>query len=222
MATTTHDQTKTAPAPRRRKARTPKPAAPAPSGTQGEPVKSGFGGGTAAVLGVAAVGLAAGLAANLGRKAAVQAPSAMMGDWLEAIKAEHKATLLLMDALANTTDRNTTKRATLLMQIKHALSKHAYMEEMVVYPALREAGDPKDADQLNHEHGYVKQYLYELTNLEKSSPIFLDKVAALRAELDRHIDEEENKIFPPFHAKLSDEKNKAITAAANKEAFKLA
>jgi hemerythrin superfamily protein len=220
MAGPTENDTKTAPKPR--KAATPKPAAPEAATSQGEPVKSGMSGSTAAVLGVAAVGVVAGLAANLGRKAAVQAPSAMAGDWFEAIKGEHKATLLLMDALAKTTDKNTAKRATLLMQIKHALSKHAYMEEMVVYPALREAGDPEDADKLNHEHGYVKQYLYELTNLEKSSPVFLDKVALLRAELDKHIAEEEEQIFPPFHAKLSEAKNKAITAAANKEAFKLA
>jgi hemerythrin superfamily protein len=215
MASTTQNDTKAETKPRGRKSSTPKQSADTAA-------RPGTGGSTAAVLGMAAVGVVAGLAVNLGRKAAVQAPSAMTGDWFEAIKAEHKATLLLMDAMAQTTDKNTTKRATLLMQIKHALAKHSFMEEMVVYPALREAGDPQDADKLNHEHGYVKQYLYELTNLDKSSPVFLDKVAALRAELDKHISEEENEIFPPFHAKLSDAKNKAITAAANKEAFKLA
>ena len=116
----------------------------------------------------------------------------------------------------------TVKRSILLMQLKHALGKHAFMEENVVYPALREAGDPEDADTLNHEHGYVKQFLYELTNLDKASPIFLDKVREFRALLQKHIAEEETEIFPPFHAKLSEAKNKAITTAANKEAFKLA
>ena len=179
-------------------------------------------GGTAAVIGAAAAGVAAGLAANIGRKAVVQAPSAMAGDWFEAIKAEHAATLLLFDAMQKTTDKNTTKRSMLLMQLKHALGKHAFMEENVVYPALREGGDAEDADELNHEHGYVKQYLYELTNLDKSSPMFLDKVAAFRKDIEKHIEEEEQDIFPAFHARLSDAKNKAITTAANKEAFKLA
>jgi hemerythrin superfamily protein len=208
------------------KSRTRKPAPPksAESGAAaegGSPPKTGRSS-TAAVLGVAAVGVVAGLAANLGRKAAVQAPSAMTGDWFEAIKAEHKATLLLFDAMQKTTDKQTTKRSTLLMQLKHALGKHAFMEENVVYPALREAGDPEDADKLNHEHGYVKQYLYELTNLDKGSPMFLDKVAAFRKDIEKHIEEEEVEIFPGFHAKLSAEKNKAVTIAANKEAFKLA
>ena len=185
------------------------------------PARSGRGG-TAAVLGAAAVGVAAGLAANIGRKAAVQAPSALAGDWFEAIKGEHAATLLLFDAMEKTTEKNTTKRSMLLMQLKHALGKHAFMEENVVYPALREAGDAEDADELNHEHGYVKQYLYELTNLDKSSPMFLDKLAAFRKDIEKHIREEEQEIFPAFHARLSAAKNKAITTAANKEAFKLA
>lgn len=202
----------------------PKPRAAAPKAAPTAETKAPArkGSSTAAVLGIAAVGVAAGLAANLGRKAAVQAPSALAGDWFEAIKGEHKATLLLFDAMAKTTDTNTVKRATLLMQIKHALGKHAFMEENVVYPALRDFGDAEDADKLNHEHGYVKQFLYELTNLEKSSPTFLPKVAEFRMLLEKHIEEEEQEIFPPMHAKLSDEKNKAITLAANKEAFKLA
>jgi hemerythrin superfamily protein len=206
------------------KPRTRKPAATPKAGDTAQPEAAAKSGktSTAAVLGVAAVGVVAGLAANLGRKAAVQAPSAMAGDWFDAIKAEHKATLLLFDAMQKTSDTQKTKRSTLLMQMKHALGKHAFMEEMVVYPALREAGDPEDADKLNHEHGYVKQYLYELTNLDKGSPMFLDKVAAFRKDLEKHIEEEEVEIFPGFHAKLSAEKNKAVTVAANKEAFKLA
>jgi hemerythrin superfamily protein len=205
------------------KPRTRKPAASKTADTaQPEAATKSGKTSTAAVLGVAAVGVVAGLAANLGRKAAVQAPSAMAGDWFDAIKAEHKATLLLFDAMQKTTDAQKTKRSTLLMQLKHALGKHAFMEENVVYPALREAGDPEDADKLNHEHGYVKQYLYELTNLDKGSPMFLDKVAAFRKDIEKHIEEEEVEIFPGFHAKLSAEKNKAVTIAANKEAFKLA
>ncbi len=202
------------------KPRTRKPAAPKPA--EEAPAVRSAKTSTAAVLGVAAVGVVAGLAANIGRKAAVQAPSALAGDWFEAIKAEHKATLLLFDAMQKTSDKQTTKRSTLLMQLKHALGKHAFMEENVVYPALREAGDAEDADKLNYEHGYVKQYLYELTNLDKGSPMFLDKVAAFRADIEKHMEEEEVEIFPGFHAKLSDAKNKAITVAANKEAFKLA
>ena len=178
--------------------------------------------GTGTVLGVAAAGLAVGIAANLGRKAAVQAPSVMAGDWFEALKAEHKMALALLDKLARSTPGQPAKRTLLLTQLKHALGKHAFTEENVIYPALREWGDKADADALNHEHGYVKQYLYELDNLDKAAPEFAQKVAELRADLEKHIRDEEDKIFPKIHAGLDAEKNKALTAAANREGFKLA
>jgi hemerythrin superfamily protein len=205
---------------RLRKAVTPakKPAArKAPSKS-----KRSTGLGTGTMLGVAAAGLAVGIAANLGRKAAVQAPSVMAGDWFEALKAEHKMALGLLDKLARSTPEQPAKRTLLLTQLKHALGKHAFTEENVIYPALREWGDKADADALNHEHGYVKQYLYELDNLDKASPEFAPKVAELRADLEKHIRDEEDKIFPKIHAGLDAEKNKALTAAANREGFKLA
>lgn len=182
-----------------------------------------FGGGaTGAMIGAAAAGVAVGLMANLGRKTAVQAPTFLAGEWDEALKAEHAAVIKLFDALQATTEKNTTKRSMLLMQMKHALAKHALQEENAIYPALRDAGQKGEADHLNHDHGYVKQYLYDLENMPKESPAFLTKVAEFRAAIEEHVREEENQIFPALKAKLSPEKNKALTAMMNKEGFKLA
>ena len=181
-----------------------------------------FGGSTGAMIGAAAAGMAVGLMANLGRKAAVQAPTLLAGDWDEALAAEHQMALKLFDALQSTTERNTTKRSMLLMQLKHALAKHALEEENVIYPALRDAGQKEQADHLNHDHGYVKQYLYDLENMPKDSPAFLAKVSEFRSAVEEHAREEEDTIFPALKAKLSPEKNKALTAAMNKQGFKLA
>jgi hemerythrin superfamily protein len=177
---------------------------------------------TGALIGAAAAGVAVGLMANLGRKAAVQAPTMLAGDWDEALAAEHQATLKLFDAMQATTDKNTTKRSMLLMQLKHALAKHAIEEENAVYPALRDAGQTEEADHLNHDHGYVKQFLYDLDNMPKDSPAFMTKVGEFRRAVEEHVREEEDTIFPKLKAKLSPEQNKALTAAMNKEGFKLA
>ncbi|TZG27180.1 hemerythrin domain-containing protein [Sphingomonas montanisoli] len=177
---------------------------------------------TAGLVGAAAVGLVAGLAANFGRKVMVQAPTALAGDWLDGVKADHKMALALFDALEKTSDRETGKRATLLAQLTHALGKHAFMEENSLYPALREWGDKADADKLNHDHGYVKQHLYELDAMAKDAAGFLAKVSAFRADIEAHVREEEDAIFPKLHAALGDAGNARLTAAANKEAFKLA
>jgi hemerythrin superfamily protein len=175
-----------------------------------------------AIAGAGAAGIAIGVLAMLGRKAMVQAPTVMAGRWDQALKAEHAAVLKLFDALEATEARNTTKRSVLLTQMKHALAKHALQEENAIYPALRDAGMIEAADELNKEHGYVKQYLYELETMPNDSPKFLETVRRFRQEIEEHMTEEENDLFPQLAAKLGEEKNKALTTMMNKEGFKLA
>ena len=170
----------------------------------------------------ATAGLAVGFAANFVRKAIVQAPTVAAGDWDEALTAEHRATLALFDAIQKTTSAQTTKRATLLMQLKHALAKHDAQETNAVYPAMRDNGQIEQADHLNHDHGYVKQFLYDLTIMPKSDAGWLPKVNEFRIAIEKHMREEEDEIFPSLRRSLSEEDNKALTVAMNKEGLKVA
>lgn len=175
-----------------------------------------------ALWGAAAAGVGVGVALMIGRKVAVQAPTVLAGDWDEALAAEHRAVEKLFDLMQATTNKNTTKRNILLMQMKHALAKHALQEENAVYPALRDAGMAEGADELNREHGYVKQYLYELDNCPKDSDEFLPIVQRFRADIDHHVREEEDVLYPKMKAQLSKALNSKLTMAMNKEGFKLA
>lgn len=173
------------------------------------------------LAGAGVAGVALGMLAMIARKAAVQAPTYLAGDWDDALAAEHKAVLKLFDALEATGPDATIKRSILLTQMKHALAKHALEEENTIYPALREAGDVAGADELNAEHGYVKQYLYELDNMPNTGDAFLAKVRKFRADIEDHMREEEQSLFPALKAKLSPERNKQLTMAMNKEVFNL-
>ncbi|QDX25665.1 hemerythrin domain-containing protein [Sphingomonas suaedae] len=184
--------------------------------------EGGWGGSFGKIAGATAAGAALGVLAMLGRKAAVQSPTVLAGDWMDGLIAEHQATLKLLDTIQATDDSATARRKMLLMQLKHALAKHAIEEENVIYPALREAGKVEAADELNKEHGYVKQHLYELENMPAASPQFLATIAKLRAELEEHMADEEERLFPQLRASLSDEKNATLTKAMNKEGFKVA
>ncbi len=175
------------------------------------------------VIGAAVAGGAAiGALAMLGRKAAVQAPTALSGNWAEALATEHKAVLKLFNALEKTTETSTAKRNVMLAQLKHALVKHDVQEGNVIYPALREAGYADEADHLTKDHGYVKQYLYELEMTPTSSPDWIVTLRKFRSDIERHMQEEETDLFPRLRAQLSEEKNKALTATMNKEGFKVA
>jgi hemerythrin superfamily protein len=192
------------------------------SGSEGGDRSAFFGGSTGALLGAVVAGAAVGLAANRGRKLLMQTPAFVSGNWDDALRTEHKMTLALFDQLEATSDDAATTRAGLLMKIKYALSKHALQEENVIYPVMRDANEAHDADELNGEHGYVKQFLYDLENMDKSSPDFLPKVGDFRTLLEGHIRNEEDNIFPRLRATMTDEQNRKVTLAMNKEGLKLA
>ncbi|HMG48482.1 MAG TPA: hemerythrin domain-containing protein [Allosphingosinicella sp.] len=179
--------------------------------------------GRTGVLAAAAMaGAAVGLAANYTRKIVVQNMAGAAGDWADALAAEHRTVLALFDKLEATGDEQTWIRAHTLTRIRNALGKHALEEENVIYPALREANQAHDADALNAEHGYIKTYLFELDNMPKGGPAWLQRVRDFRAMLEEHMRMEEDEVFPRFRAVLTEEQSARLSAAMAREGMKLA
>jgi len=175
-----------------------------------------------AILGAALAGAAIGFAANYGRKFLVQSLEATAGDWDEILAAEHEAALAVFDRMLGTDETQTWKRSMLLMKLTHALDKHAHQEEMVVYPALREANITHDADALEGEHGYIKTFLYELKQMGPSAPNWLEKVREFRWFISKHMHMEEEEVFPGFKKNLNEEQNAKITGLVNSDGFWMA
>ena len=183
--------------------------------------KSAFSWGESAgpMIGAAIAGVAIGLAANMGRKFITQGMSGISGDWDEVLATEHEMTLAIFDKMLATDQSQTWKRSMLLMKLEHALDKHAHEEEMVVYPALREANMETDAEHLNEEHLQIKTFLYELHQMGTDAPNWLEKVREFRDFVQRHAHEEEEEIFPGFKRDLSEEQNEKITSLVNRDGF---
>lgn len=178
-----------------------------------------WGGDAGPLLAAGLAGAAIGIAANYGRKFVTQAVSGISGDWDEVLATEHDLTLAVFDKMLATDSSQTWKRSMLLMQLTHALDKHAHEEEMVVYPALREADQATEADQLNSEHGYIKTFLYELGQMAPDATNWLEKVREFRALVAEHAKMEEEQVFPAFKRNLDEEQNAKITALVNKDGF---
>jgi hemerythrin superfamily protein len=174
------------------------------------------------LLGAALAGAAIGFAANYGRKFMMQGLEATAGDWDDILAAEHELALEIFDKMLATDQTQTWKRSMLLMKVTHALDKHAHQEEMVVYPALREANMAVDADQLEGEHGYIKTFIYELKNMGPTSPNWLEKVREFRALVSKHAHMEEEEVFPAFKQNMTDEQNKKVTGLVNADGFWMA
>ena len=180
------------------------------------------GGNTTNALIAGAAGFGLGLLAAAGRKAAVQAVTYAAGDWFDGLKAEHKQANGIFDLIEQTTTEDVKKRAALLFSLQHALGKHGVQEEDIIYCAVREHGAQAEADDLNHDHGYVKQYLYDLEMMDKASPLWIGKVREFRALIEAHVRKEEEEIYPRLRAQLSPEQNKKLTNRMNREGFKVA
>jgi hemerythrin superfamily protein len=172
----------------------------------------------AAALGGAAIGLAA----NFGRKAVIQGLAAAAGDWDEILAAEHDAALAIFDKMLATDETQTFKRRMLLTKLCHAIDKHAYEEEMVIYPALREANETADADHLEHEHGAIKTFIYEFGEMETDAPNWLEKVREFRELVARHAHMEEEEVFPGFKESMNEEQKARITSLVNRDGFWMA
>lgn len=177
---------------------------------------------TGALISAAVAGAAVVVAANLGRKLIVQGMSGVAGDWDQVLAAEHKLALTIFDKMLATDETQKIKRGMLLTKLTHALDKHAHEEEMVVYPALREANEKADADLLEKEHGDVKTFLFKLSEMKADSPEWLLTVQDFRNSIASHMRMEEDEIFPRFKSEISDEQNKHITSLVNKDGFVMA
>ncbi len=179
-------------------------------------------GSAGAIAGAALGGAIIAVAANFGRKAAIQGISASAGNWADSLAAEHKMVLALFDKMLDTDNDQTKRRALLLLQLGHALDKHAYAEEHVVYTSLRENNDASTAELLEKEHGEVKTFLHRLGNMPKDSPEWIDVVSEFRANVAQHMAMEENEVFPQLRAQIDEAMDKRITKEVNKAGFMMA
>ena len=178
--------------------------------------------GAGPIIAAAIGGAAIGFAANYGRKALMQGMEAAVGDWDEILAAEHDMALAVFDKMLATDESQTFKRKMLFMKLCHALDKHAHQEEMVVYPALREANETADADHLESEHGYIKTFIYELNEMGTDAPTWLEKVREFRQLVAEHAHMEEEKVFPPFKQSMSEDQNARVTSLVNRDGFWMA
>jgi hemerythrin superfamily protein len=124
--------------------------------------------------------------------------------------------------LEATTEEQSGLRGMIFAKIKHALAKHAFQEETVVYPALMKADPEGAARHLNDDHLDIKMHLAEGLRADKSSPEFMRGMMELKTILDRHMREEEDEIFPRFADRMSEEETTKLTLLMHREGLRLA
>jgi iron-sulfur cluster repair protein YtfE (RIC family) len=91
-----------------------------------------------------------------------------------------------------------TKRK-IFEEIRAELDVHAKLEEAVFYPAVRAIRDVQGRSLVQEsleDHADVRKRLAEMSGTVSDDEDFEDKVDVLREEVERHVEEEQDEMFP--------------------------
>jgi hemerythrin superfamily protein len=89
------------------------------------------------------------------------------------------------------------ERAELSAKICLALTVHAQIEEEIFYPRAREAiEDSELLDEAVAEHAGAKRLIAEIQSMEVGDELYDEKVTELAQQIEHHVKEEEEELFP--------------------------
>ena len=116
------------------------------------------------------------------------------------LKNDHKTVEDLFKRFEKLGPRAVKTKQDVVERIVRELSIHAAIEEMVFYPAIREAVEKGDVDKMVleslEEHHVVKWALWELERMDPADERFDPKVRVLTESVRHHVEEEEKDLFP--------------------------
>ena len=94
-------------------------------------------------------------------------------------------------------------REQLFKELKNSLDVHAEIEEKLFYPAVRDAKQTHDiVIESFEEHKQVKMVLMDLEKADKNTEHWLAGVKVLMEDVQHHVGEEENDMFPKVKDKI--------------------
>ena len=124
-------------------------------------------------------------------------------DAFSLLKADHENVAALFEQLESASGK---RKLDIFNQIRTELELHAHIEEKIFYPALEE---PEETHELTleayQEHDQVKKLLRELGRAKTPNEDWEAKAKVLQENVEHHVDEEENELFPKAQQALSEE-----------------
>ena len=119
-------------------------------------------------------------------------------DAITLLTKQHKEVADMFDEFENMSDRATTSKKKLVEKICEQLVMHTAIEEEIFYPAVREASkDVEDmVDEAVVEHASAKDLIAQLQEADPGDELYDAKVKVLGEQIEHHVEEEEEEMFP--------------------------
>lgn len=122
---------------------------------------------------------------------------------IEMLKKEHRAVEELFEKFEAA--KSAGPRRKVFEQIADALAVHAAIEEKHFYPAVKERTTETILRESVEEHLAIKRVIADLLQLDAADETFSAKVKVLQDEVEHHVDEEEETLFPRVEQMFDDE-----------------
>lgn len=124
-------------------------------------------------------------------------------DAFSLLKADHENVAALFEQLESASGK---QKLEVFNQIRTELDLHAHIEEKIFYPALEEPAETHEITlEAYEEHALVKKLLHELGRARTPNEEWEAKAKVLQENVEHHVEEEENELFPKAQEALSAE-----------------
>jgi hemerythrin superfamily protein len=129
----------------------------------------------------------------------------MSTDAIVMLKEDHKRVRKLFREFQQAGENATEKKGKLVEQMIEELTVHTYLENEVMYPAVRTAMPDLEDDVLEsyEEHHVADVLVMELSTMSPDHERFDAKTTVLIESVSHHIEEEEGDWFPKVRAGMS-------------------
>ena len=134
------------------------------------------------------------------------------------LEKDHEAVKGVMNKLVETSDGALKTREKLFKQLATELAVHAKIEEMLVYPRLKEIEQLKDkVEEGIEEHHEAEHLLAQLSEMAKDDDQWLPMMQQLQQAVEHHVQEEENEIFPTAREQVGEDEAEELANNVKQE-----
>jgi hemerythrin superfamily protein len=129
-------------------------------------------------------------------------------DAIDLLEAQHREVEDLFEDFEEAGSKQ--KKRAIFEQIADRLAVHAGIEERDFYPSVKAEDTEEILLESLEEHLAAKRVIADLLALDASDETFEAKVKVLQEQIEHHVEEEENELFPSVRKLFDDETLEAL------------
>lgn len=123
---------------------------------------------------------------------------------LDLLKQQHEEVKGLFEQIEQSKDSD--EKQNLFQELADNLAAHATIEEKIFYPAAYAKPTKELLTEAVEEHLSVKRILADLLAMPPKHANFDAKIKVLKEQIEHHIEEEENELFPKVRKEIDAER----------------